>query len=214
MDKLSFKENIKKYYNQEAELRNSKTVKEDWKIKVREDFFKLIKQENKETLLELGAGAGYDSQFFMNKGLAVTAIDLSDEMVKRCKEKAIEAYEMDFYNLSPLNKKYDSIYAINTLLHVPKSDLLHVLIEINSVLRRNGLFFLGLYGGEDTENESIKSEVSDVPRFFAFHSENYLKTTLGKVFEILQFDSFDIGSDSDIFHSIIMRKKSDNNPVL
>lgn len=211
MDRLSFKENIKKYYNQEAELRDSKTVKADWKAKVRGDFCKLTKQENKETLLELGAGAGYDSQFFMNNGLTVTAIDLSDEMVKRCREKAIEAYELDFYNLSSLNKKYDSIYAINTLLHVPKSDLIHVLNEINSVLKRDGLFFLGLYGGEDTENEFVKSEVSDVPRFFAFHSENYLKTTLEKVFEILQFDSFHIGTGTDIFHSIIMRKKSDNN---
>jgi cyclopropane fatty-acyl-phospholipid synthase-like methyltransferase len=198
---------IKKYYNKEAELRNSKSVKSDWKIKVRENFYNLIKRENKKTLLELGAGAGYDSQFFMNNGLMVTAVDISDEMVKKCREKTIEAYELDFYNLSSLNKKFDCIYAINTLLHVPKADLCHVLNEINSILETNGLFYMGVYGGEDTENEFVNSEVSDAPRLFSFHSERYLKTTLENFFQIINFESFDIGTGTDIFHSIILRKK-------
>jgi Methylase involved in ubiquinone/menaquinone biosynthesis len=207
MEIVSFKENLKKYYNQEAELRNSNCVKPDWKIKVREDFYKLIKQENIKTLLELGAGAGYDSQFFMDNGLTVIAIDLSSEMINKCREKSIEAYELDFYNLSSLNKKFDCIYAINTLLHVPKIDLCHVLNEINLVLAENGLFYMGLYGGEDTENEFIKSDVSDAPRLFSFHSANYLKTTLEIYFNIVNFESFDIGTGTDIFHSIILRKK-------
>jgi len=204
----SFKENIKKYYDTEAELRNSKSVKVDWKIQVRGKFCELIKRENKKTLLELGAGAGYDSQFFMENGLKVVAVDLSSEMVKNCKEKGIETYEMDFYDLSALDKQFDSIYAINTLLHVPKNDLCHVLNEINLVLEIDGLFYMGLYGGQDTENEFVKSEVSDVPRFFAMHSESYLKATLKNYFEILDFETIEIGADrNDIFHSITMRKR-------
>ena len=39
MDTVSFKENIKKYYDQEAELRDSKSVKADWKIKIRENLY-------------------------------------------------------------------------------------------------------------------------------------------------------------------------------
>lgn len=97
---ITFKENIKKYYNQEAELRNSISTREDWKVKVRENYYDLIKKENKQALLELGAGPGYDSQYFMNNGLEVTAVDLSSEMVSKCREKGIEAYELDYYNLS------------------------------------------------------------------------------------------------------------------
>jgi cyclopropane fatty-acyl-phospholipid synthase-like methyltransferase len=211
MDKASIKENIKKYYNQEAELRNSKSVKADWKVKVREDFFNLIKQENKKTLLELGAGAGYDSQFFMNNGLKVTAVDLSKEMVNKCTEKGIDAHELDYYNLSSLNQRFDCIYAINTLLHVPKADLRQVLEEINSVLDVNGLFYMGLYGGDDTESEFVKNEVSDTPRFFAFHSESFLKIVLNDCFHIHSFETFNTGTgpEVDAFHSIILRKRTD-----
>ncbi len=63
MNTISFKDNIKKYYDSEAELKNSKSIKSDWKIQVREHFYNLITLENKKTLLELGAGAGNDSSF-------------------------------------------------------------------------------------------------------------------------------------------------------
>ena len=209
MAQLSFKENIKKYYNQEAELRNTKSVKADWKIRVRENFYNLIKQEDKRSLLELGAGTGYDSIYFKNNGLYVIAVDISSEMVNNCREKGIEAYEMDFYQLSTLNKKFDCIYSINTLLHVPKIDLNNVLHEIELTLDTNGLFYMGLYGGTDTENEFVNSEVSDVPRFFAFHSASYLKSILTEYFDVISFETIDIGinREKDIFHSIVLRKR-------
>lgn len=205
-----FKENLKKYYNQEAEYRNN-SEKQDWKIKVRDEFYKLTKLENKEILLELGAGAGYDSQFFMKNGLKVIATDLSSEMVKRCKEKNIEAYELDFYNLSEMNKKFECIWAMNTLLHVPKADLSKVLNEINLVLKENGLFYMGVYGGEDFENEYVKAEISDAPRFFSYYSKNELRTILENYFQIITFEEFNVGrgADKDIFQSIIMRKKQE-----
>jgi len=208
MDIITIKDNLKKYYNQEAELRNSKSVKADWKVRVRAEFCDLIKRENKKTLLELGAGAGYDSLFFMDNGLQVVAIDLSSEMVKMCKKKSIDAYELDYYDLSSLNKKFDCVYAINTLLHIPKDDMRHVLKEIDRVLNANGLFYMGLYGGKDTENELVKTEASDIPRFYALHSEDYLKDTLKDYFEIINFETLDVepNPEMDIFHSITLRK--------
>jgi len=208
MDTNLLKENLRMYYNQEAELRN-KSDKVEWKIKIREDFCTLIKKEHKNTLLELGAGAGYDSQFFMNNGLEVIAVDLSSEMVRKCKEKAVEAYELDFYNLSSLNKRFDCIWAMNTLLHVPKADLCEILKEISLVLKEDGLFFMGVYGGEDFEGEYVKSEVSNAPRLFSYHSESRLKAMLENYFQIISFEQFDVGKgvEIDIFQSIIMRKK-------
>ena len=207
--KSSIRENLKNYYNSEAELRNSKSVRPEWKNNVREKFLKIIKQENKKTLLELGAGPGYDSQFFMNNGLSVVAVDLSSEMVNKCKEKNVEAYELDFYNLSSLDKKFDCIYAINSLLHVPKDDLPVVLGEINLVLNTGGLFYMGVYGGNDSENEYVKKEVSEIPRFFAYHSKSYLISLLEKYFEIIIFDEININdkTECDIFYSIVMVKK-------
>ena len=205
MDKTNLKENMKRYYDTEASLRDSKSVKPEWKIKVRVKFYDIVRQEGKKTLLELGAGAGYDSLFFMENGLSVTAVDLSKEMVAKCRGKGIETYELDFYNLSSLNRKFDCIYAINTLLHVPKNDLSKVLNEIDISLNENGLFYMGLYGGKDIETEFVKSDVSDVPRFFAFHSEEFLRSVLQEHFDVISFETLDL--ETDIFHSVILRKR-------
>lgn len=202
MDINLIKANLREFYNQEAELRNSYEV-EDWKIEIRKNYCNLIKSESKLTLLELGAGN--DSLFFMNNGLKVIAIDLSSEMVKKCKDKYIETYEMDFYNLPSLNKRFDCIWAMNSLLHVPKSDFSQVLDGINSILNVNGLFYMGVWGGIDSDSE-YANEVSNVPRFFSFYSESPIKEILSSCFQIISFEQFGIGKNFD-FQSILMRKK-------
>mgnify|MGYP002507984805 CR=1 FL=1 len=203
MDKR-FKENLKNYYNQDAARRNRNKIRAHWKIEVRRNFYSVIKQENKKTLLELGAGAGFDSLFFQKKGLRVTAVDISSENIRYCREKGLEAYELDFYDLSALHKKFDCIYALNTLLHVPKTDLPKVFQEIHTVLERDGLFYLGVYGGEDNETDFINSGVSDAPRFFTFYSEKYLKNVLKDFFQIVDFKTIPVGTNR--FHSVLLRK--------
>jgi cyclopropane fatty-acyl-phospholipid synthase-like methyltransferase len=203
------KENIKIFYNKEAEIRNGKSVKPDWKANIRENILSLLKKENKRTLLELGAGAGHDSKFFMDEGLSVIAIDFSSEMVKKCIEKNIEAYELDLYNLSSLNRKFDCIYSINTIQYIPKSDLPKVFEEINLVLNKNGLFYMGLYGGKDAEKEMVFSDVPDIPLFFAFHSEDYLKLMIEEYFEIICFENIHINNHIrgfETFYSYVLRK--------
>jgi hypothetical protein len=36
----------------------------------------------------------------MDCGLEVTAVDLSGEMVNKCREKGIDAYELDYYDIN------------------------------------------------------------------------------------------------------------------
>ncbi len=209
MDRVSFKQDLVNYYNQEAEIRDRKSDKAEWKLQVRENFCSIARENQKKTLLELGAGAGYDSLYFMENGFEVTAVDLSSEMVSRCREKGINAYEMDFYRLSELDKAFDCIYAINTLLHVPKSDLSNVLNEIDKVLAKGGLLYIGMYGGADSEDEFVKADVCDTPRFFALHSREYLEKLLGEHFDIMEFRVINVGEGTEVdhFHSVVMRKR-------
>lgn len=141
----------------------------------------------------------------MDRGLKVVAVDLSGEMVKICKEKLIEAYELDFYDLSALNMKFDCIWSMNSLLHVPKSDLPRVLKEIDSVLNNKGLFYMGVYGGADAESEYV-NEITEVPRFFSYLSEQSLREVLGGTFDIIEYRQMDVGRNTD-FQAVIMRKR-------
>lgn len=102
------KEILKQSYNNYAHVREKNKLQE-WKIKPRDLFLQLLLNEGKSTLLDVGAGTGRDSKFFMNNNIDVIAVDLSDEMIKLCREKGIESYELDFYNLHEIGKKFDAI---------------------------------------------------------------------------------------------------------
>ena len=82
------------------------------------------------------------------------------------------------------------------------------MIEIKSVLVENGLFYMGVYGGEDSEGEYVRSEVSDYPRFFSYHLEENLKAILKNHFEIISFEQFKISrrKEKHIFQSVVMKK--------
>ena len=198
------KEILKQSYNNYA-LEREKNHLQEWKIKVRDSFLKLLLNEDKSTLLDIGAGTGKDSKFFMDNNLDVVAVDLSDEMIKLCRGKGIGAYELDFYNLHQTGKKFDAVWSMNSLLHVEKSNLNLVLEGIKSVLNPSGLFFMGVYVGEDSEG--IWQEDFYTPhRFFSFYTDENIKNAVSNHFELISFEKIETGGKYH-FQSMIMRKK-------
>ncbi|MEK3889844.1 class I SAM-dependent methyltransferase [Bacillus sp. FSL K6-3431] len=204
--KDSFEQNIIEAYNNKAIERNSSNL-QDWKAKEREFFGDNIKKEKFSSLLEIGAGTGKDSLYFKEQGLNTFSTDISPEMVKLCKEKGVNAKVMNFSNLDFPDNHFDSIWALNCLLHVSKEDIKSVLNEIKRVLKPSGLFYMGVYGGENYEG--IWEEDSYIPkRFFSFYEDESIKQLLSEFFSIRYFNvvSKDIVGGNFHFQSIILRK--------
>jgi SAM-dependent methyltransferase len=191
-------------YNRNAEQRNKSEI-EDWKAIERAEFLTLLKSERKQSLLEIGAGHGRDSKFFQDNGFQVSCIDLSPEMVKLCQQKGLNARVMDMIDLDFPADSFGAIYSLNGLLHLSKTELPTVLQNIRRVLKANGLFFLGIYGGCDFEG--IWEKDSYTPkRFFSFHSDEGLKQVVTESFTLLSFKQIISGDENIHFQSLILRK--------
>jgi len=200
---INIKEILKQAYNNHAHERKDEI--QEWKAGPRNKFLNILKQEGKSNLLDIGAGNGRDSRFFIDNDLKVIATDLSNEMVNICRTKDIEAYEIDYYNLSHMNKTFESIWAMNCLLHIKKADLEIVLKEIDKVLLPSGLFFMGIYGGEDSEG-IWEEDIYTPHRFFSFYSDDKIRDIVIKYFELVSFDRVETGGKYHL-QSIILRKK-------
>lgn len=114
---------------------------------------------------------------------------------------------MSFYNLNFPDQHFDSIWALNCLLHVPKDDIKDVLNELKRVLKPSGLFYLGVYGGENSEG--IWKEDHYTPkRFFSFYDDESLEELLSEIFLIEYFEvvSKEIVGGKYHFQSVISRK--------
>ena len=191
MEKI--KRQLKKYYDKNVADRDS-AKKHDWKLNLRYEILKTMKENKCRSLLELGAGTGQDSLFFMENGLSVTAVDLSEKHVERCKQKGIEAYVMDFSKMSFNDSTYDCVYAMNCLLHVPNEYIVTVLKEIKRVLKDEGIAFLCQYGGKCEEGVMDKYGMGD--RFFSFRTRDVFDGFLVKAgFEVVKSNEIDLGED-------------------
>ena len=191
-------------YDQQAEERDKGGI-QAWKVVERAHFLSLLRQEDRHTLLEIGAGHGRDSLFFREQGYKVTGIDLSSAMVNLCQQKGVTAFVMDMVELGFARSSFDAVYALNSFLHLSKSELPAVLENVRRILRPAGLFYLGVYGGFDFEG-IWEDDFYTPKRFFSLHTDENLKQTLSKVFEILYFRSIEFDENQRPFQSVILRK--------
>ncbi|HVF25557.1 MAG TPA: class I SAM-dependent methyltransferase [Anaerolineales bacterium] len=205
MTEKHWRSNLIESYNNHAMERDAYTV-DAWKVEERANFLSLLQQEHRQSLIEIGAGAGKDSKFFQDQGLAVTCIDLSPEMVKLCRQKGLAAHVMDMTRLDFAPSSFDAVYSLNSLLHIPKIEFPIVLENVKKVLKPTGLFYLGVYGGE--EFEGIWELDSYTPkRFFSFHSDENIQKITSEVFDLLSFKPLNVNSNNLHFQALILRKQ-------
>ncbi len=193
-------------YNKKAQERELDLVS-DWKLTERQRFLKMIQKENAKHFLEIGAGPGKDSLFFQQNGMTTFSTDISEKMVELCKQKGLKAEVMSFEALEVETNCFDAIWGLNCLLHLPKARLGLVLEEIKRVLKPNGLFYLGVYGGRDSEG-IWEEDVYEPKRFFSFFKDEDLLSVVSEYFKV---ESFQVIPKSVIggtlhFQACVLRK--------
>ncbi|MED2972150.1 class I SAM-dependent methyltransferase [Fictibacillus sp. B-59209] len=200
------KQQLRESYDKESKSRNGQET-QTWKVEERRIFADLLLRDNKKSLLDLGAGPGRDSLFFHQEGLSTLSLDLSPEMVGLCREKGLAAEVMSFDSLVFADESFDAAWALNSLLHVPKSEIINVLEGIKRVLRAGGLFFMGVYGGVDSEGV-WEGDSYDPKRFFSFFTNEDIQETVSSVFHIERFHvvPLEVIGGSFSFQSLILRK--------
>jgi len=200
------RDTLRQAYDKYAQERDSRGM-QAWKVQERANFLTLLKQGQRHTLLEIGAGTGRDGKFFHDQGLETICIDLSPAMVGLCRQKGLTAYVMDIGDLQFPDGSFDAIYSMNSLLHLPKVEFPGVLRQMDRLLKPDGLVFIGVYGGFDFEGTWEKDGY--VPeRFYSLFSDERLEQEVANVFDILSFHRILLDSDDPThFQSLVLQKR-------
>ncbi len=196
-------EQLQRIYDHAVDRRAS-TPLEPWKVPERAAFLEILVREGRRSLLEIGAGTGLHGRFFADAGLDVVCTDLSAAMIEHCRAQGLVAVQQDFLHLD-LGRRFDAVFAMNCLLHVPREDLPAALASIRSTLAAGGAFFLGQYGGID--HDGVFADDSYEPhRYFSFLEDDALLALVGEHFAVESFRAVDINSgDGSHFQSLVLR---------
>jgi ubiquinone/menaquinone biosynthesis C-methylase UbiE len=198
------KSNISMSYNNIAHDRNE--YKNDtWEVSERIKFMELLKVRKAKSILDAGAGNGWDSLYFKEHGFNVISADISDEMIYTCREKGLEAYVMDFYKLEFNDDSFDAVWSLNSLLHVSKEDFSIVLDEFNRVLKPEGLLYIGIFGGFD--RDGVLEGDNQIPkRFFNAYTDENIKKVVSQHFELIKYENIDVNKNTVHLQSLILKK--------
>ena len=180
----------------------------DWRDPHRRAFADTLTGEHRTRVLEIGAGAGHSSAFFAGEGFTVVATDLSPGNVERCLAKGLDARVADFTDLDFPDGSFDGVWALSCLMHATDEDLERAIDEMARVLSPHGLAIAGMWGGNGTA-ETLETDVIDPPRFFAWRTDDHVRSAFGRAFDIEEFEVIDgpPGDPRDEHYQLVRMRK-------
>jgi len=98
-------------------------------------------------ILDAGCGSGRDTKYFLSLGYQVVAIDASKEMVKLSTEYTKhQTFLINFHDLN-FRSDFDGIWAISSLIHIPKRDINDIIRRLTNALKVGGIWCVSFKEG-------------------------------------------------------------------
>lgn len=150
-------------------------------------FLTFLKNEDK--ILDLGCGPGRDAKVFVEAGMQVVGVDLSEKMIEAAKKRVPKAdfRVMNILNLDFTDDYFEGIWASAIFIHIPKSDIGKALKESYRVLKQDGIIYISLKKGEG-EGLEPDERYGGVEKYWSFFTEeeifNELKIVGFKILDI------------------------------
>lgn len=151
------------------------------------------------SVLELGMGPGTDLEYLAKK-YDVTGSDLSDEFLRRFRQKFPESklLKLDAATIST-DQKFDCIFSAKVLQHLNKADFRASFKRQTEILTDAGIVLHSLWLGEGTENYD--------GLFFQYYSAGEVLKTMSMFFEVMDSWTYtEMEKDDSI--AVIGRKKN------
>jgi SAM-dependent methyltransferase len=102
-------------------------------------------------ILDVGCGPGHVARYLHERGAAVSGLDLSAEMVARARSlnPEISFAQGDMRALPMGEASLGGIVASYSLLHIPRGEVVSVLVEFRRALRPGGTLLVGFHIGDE-----------------------------------------------------------------
>jgi cyclopropane fatty-acyl-phospholipid synthase-like methyltransferase len=134
-------------------------------------------------VLDYGCGSGRDLLRFLELGFDAHGVDGSTQLVDMCRTRTgspERLRHMRFENYNDPADSWDGIWAIASLLHMPRAELANHMVQLSSTLRPQGVLFASLKSGDD---EFIDERGRPMSTLNIATAENLLKGKLTREFK-------------------------------
>ncbi len=150
-----------------------------------------------EKCLEIGCGTGKNTEWLLSKAERITAVDFSERMLERAKEK-IQSGRVEFIQADITREwkfaagKYDLVTFSLVLEHIENFDF--IFKELSNVVRNDGYVYIGelhpykQYGGTKARFETEEGE--RILTCFNHHISDFTQAALRNGLGIIDLNEF------------------------
>ncbi len=124
------------------------------------DMDREIMEGERPKLLDAGCGPGTDAIYLSSRGLEVVGVDISKEMIRLARERAVKLLPAgirprfllsDIRNLPFNGQTFHAIVSSFSIIHIPKRDVQRTLESFRRLLKDKGLLYISYQEGESRE---------------------------------------------------------------
>lgn len=197
--------NTSKFWDQKLKI-NESLDKQDGMTKSRIRAIERLIDDGSKKILDIGAGHGFLEEYLISKrNLKISANDFSNESVDHLKQRFKGDFKVQsIYQLDYKNVKFDTVFTLEVLEHIPPSKILSVLKNVKTLIKPGGQFIVSVPTNEGLEKmkinhnghlrlytiplisaelEIVGFNVEEIMTLYAFDSHYQVKSIIAKVYK-------------------------------
>lgn len=153
-------------------------------------------------ILEIGSGAGALASWLSKLGHNVTCIEPAEKPAKKAIEKGLNVCLMRFQDFS-VCQKFDSIIAISSLIHIPRSEMTLQVQKILRLIKPAGIAFVSFIEGDCEGYEDPTGKGKN--RFFSKFTQDELNILLSPYFSIIEIHKIEVKKMNQSFFLMVLK---------
>ena len=151
-------------------------------------------------ILDIGCGYGKDTFYLSQKeGVVTIGLDYSSGMLSEARKSypGICFIQGDMRNIGFSRSFFRGVWANGCVYHVPKKELIRVLLEVRRILKSSGIFSFNFKLGSGEQLEKNPRSYSGRSRFYAYYRIEEMRSLIAqadlKVMEVQPYPQAILG---------------------
>lgn len=171
---------LRQTYNRIAEDWFRDHIKDDWWTAGTDKFITFLPKGGR--VLDVGCGGGTKSRYLNDRGLKVTGIDFSADLLAIAKREAPGAHFqlLDLRQIDQLTEKFDGVFLQAVLLHFPETEIVPILKKVIQVINPGGYIYVAVKeqrsGGAAEEVKVERDYGYEYQRYFSYFTPDQVRS--------------------------------------